>query len=799
MRRAARVAGILLAVGIVLGGAGGLWLRGRVVASLPQLDGDRPLHGLGAAVAIARDARGVPTLRGETRRDLATALGFLHAQERFFQMDLLRRSAAGELAELFGPAAVKQDRKLRLHRFRDVARRVVADADDAEHGLVEAYTAGVNAGLAALGAQPFEYLLLGVDPAPWRPEDSALAILAMFLVLQDESGRRESRLGYMADTLPPELFAFLAPRGTEWDAPIVGPSLETAAIPGPDVFDLRRQPVAPPKAAHAAAGEDEADDSDAGSNNWAIAGSRTADGRAILANDMHLDVAVPNTWYRASLLWSDAGAERRVTGVTLPGTVSVAVGSNGHVAWGFTNSYGDWGDLVVLEPVAGDADAYLTPEGPRRFQHVAEMIRVKGRPDETLDVVETIWGPVIDTDAQGRRRALRWVAHDPAAVNLHSLGLESAGSLVEAQAVANRSGIPAQNFVCVDAQGHIGWTIMGRMPRRVGFDGRLPTSWADGVRRWDGWLAPDEYPRVVDPEGGQIWTANARVVDGAMLAKVGDGGYDLGARARQIRDDLRALAAPAERDMLAVQLDDRALFLARWQKLLLDVLAPAAVAADPRRGELRRLVESWGGRAAVDSAGYRLVRTYRSLVRAQVETPFARAFKHNDDPRFAVGFQAQAEGPLWALVSQRPPHLLDPAFKSWDEALLAAVDATIEQLTRDGRPLERQTWGARNSPRIQHPLSRALSFLSPLIDMPTLPIPGDSNMPRVQDLGEGASERLAVSPGHESDGYFMMPCGQSGHPLSPHYGDGHRDWVEGRPVSFLPGPAVHTLRLVPGT
>ena len=558
-------------------------------------------------------------------------------------------------------------------------------------------------------------------------------------------------------------------------------------MPGPEVCDLRRLSLPGP----AAVPEPEEPEFP-GSNNWALAGTRTPDGRAILANDMHLAITVPNTWYRASLVWPG----HQVTGVTLPGTGAVAVGSNGRVAWGFTNSYGDFRDLVILEQPAHDPDSYLTPAGPRKFEHARETIHVKGAADVPLDLLETIWGPVVDTDHKGRRRALRWVAHDPEALNFHA-GLEAAGSVAEAMAVANRAGIPAQNFVCADADGHIGWTIMGRLPRRVGFDGGVPVSWADGKRRWDGWLTPEEYPRIVDPPGGQLWTANARVVDGAWLARLGDGGYDLGARARQIRDDLSVLKGARERDMLAVQLDDRALFLARWQKLLLRTLDAQAVRGHPRRAEMRRLVAGWGGRAAPDSAGYRLVRGFRMVLQGQVAEPFERAYRLNGERRFKVGFLGQSEGPLWALVSQRPAHLLDPRYRDWDAALLAAVDGTIKILTRDGTPLSQCTWGRLNAPRVRHPLSRALPFLSRWLDMPTLPIPGDSFMPRVQDREFGASERLAVSPGHEADGYFMMPCGQSGHPLSPNYGDGHRDWVAGRPGPFLPGPAEHTLTLVP--
>lgn len=794
----------------VIAAATGLWLRGQLTASLPQLDGEQALPGLSAAVRVERDARGVPTIHGESRIDVARGLGFVHAQERFFQMDLLRRRAAGELAELFGAAAVDLDRRVRIHRFRPLAGRVVERASAEERALTEAYTEGVNAGLAALRAAPFEYVVLRLEPAPWRAEDTVLVALAMFLTLQDEDGRVESNLGLMAELLPPALFDFLAPRGTEWDAPLLGGATAMPAIPGPGVVDLRQRdpaarafrgdaPVAGRAAWNAASsleGEDESSDAALGSNNWAVAGSETADGRAIVANDMHLGIGVPNTWYRARLSFAQDGEPRQIVGVTLPGAASVVVGSNGRVAWGFTNSYGDWGDLVVLEPAPGGTDLYRTPAGARAIERVPETIRVKGAPDQTLEVEQTVWGPIVDRDHLGRRRALRWAAHDPEGVNLGLLALERAGTLAEAQRAANLAGIPHQNFVCADREGHVGWTIMGRIPRRVGFDGRLPGSWADGSRRWDGWLAPEEYPRIVDPPGGRIWTANARVVDGAMLAVVGDGGYDLGARARQIRDGLRELATPTERDMLAVQLDDRALFLSRWQELLLATLTPQAVAGQPLRAELKRLAESWGARAAVDSAGYRLVRGFRSAVAELALDPLSEACR-KADPRFRAFRTFQYEGPLWALVRTRPSHLLDARFATWDELLLAAVDATISQALEQGPRLAERTWGERNSPAVQHPLSRAVPLLARWLDMPRSPIPGDSYMPRVQNGDEGASERLAVAPGHEDDGYFMMPCGQSGHPFSPYYGDGHRDWLQGRPAPLLPGAVQHVLTLRP--
>jgi penicillin amidase len=799
--------GTAAAVALVATGSGA-YLNARLRASLPQIEGERILPGLGAPVRVERDALGVPVVRGASRLDVARATGFLHAQERFFQMDLTRRRAAGELAELVGAAALPADREVRVFRLRAVARRAVAALPPDERALLHAYAQGVAAGLAALGAPPPEYLLLRAAPSPWKDEDSLLCALAMFLTLQGELPGQESGLGLMHDLLPPALFEFLAPRGTEWDAPLEGEPVRQPAIPGPDVVDLRkaapRAAARPARPVPVAWNEVPGDGELAyGSNNWAVSGSHTVGGGALLANDMHLGLNVPNTWYRASLVFPGVDGERRVTGVMLPGAGFVVVGSNGKVAWGFTNSQGDWADLVVLEPDPRNPDAYLTPEGPRVFEHARETIRVKGGQDETLEVASTIWGPVVDKDHRGQKRALAWVPLREGGLNAALFRMESAGDLDEAQRIAPEAGIPHQNFVVADATGRIGWTIMGRIPRRKGYDGRLPSSWADGSRRWDGWLPFAEHPRITDPPSGRIWTANSRVVDGEKLATVGYGGYDLGARQRQIRDDLMAIDKASEPDMLRIQLDDRAVFLARWQKLLLELLTPDVVVNNPLRREARGLVEAWGERAAVDSVGYRIVRAFRSRVSQDVLPPLVASCQQADERFDYLGRRPnqgvrQWEGPLWALVTARPPHLLDPRFASWEALLVASLDAVLADLTQGGATLASRSWGERNTTLIRHPLSRAVPRLAGWLDMPHEPLPGDSHMPRVQHPSNGASERLAVSPGHEEQGYFHMPAGESGHPLSSHYGDGHAAWARGEPTPFLPGPAVHVLTLVPG-
>ncbi len=798
-------AGLVAAVLLVLALGVAAWVWVHLGRSLPQTDGTATLTGLSAEVIVERDAHGTPTISGASRIDVARALGFIHAQDRFFQMDLARRRAAGELAEILGRTALPTDRASRLHRFRDRAARVLAAASADERAQVEAYTAGVNAGLAALRAAPFEYLLLRATPKPWQAEDSVLVIASMFFSLQDATGTAEARAGALYDVFPAPLAEFLNATTSDWDTPLLGDALPAPVPPGPEVFDLRTAaPVQEPINGGSAVPtlaldmtEVEADSR--GSNNWAVAGSRTADGRAILANDMHLGLSVPNIWYRASLVWTgSSGRPMQATGVTLPGVPSLIVGSNGTIAWGFTNTTADWTDRVRLTLAGDDHTRYLTPDGPRSFEVTQETIAVAGEASETLEVRGTIWGPVVGPDTQGRLHAIAWVAHHPEGLNLRLSAMENAASLDEALTIASLSGVPGQNCVLADRDGHIAWTVAGRIPRRAGFDGRLPASWADGTRRWDGWYSPAEYPRVVNPDSGVIVTANNRVVSGRDLERLGDGGYDPGARGRQIRDGLLAIDRADIDDMLRVQLDDRALLMERWRDLALSVLTDTATTT-PGRQQFRRLLqETWTGHASTDSVGYRLARQFRLTVAELALAPFVARVR-TLEPGFPSTPGRSLEGAVWALLTHRPAHLLDPKYADWPALVLGAIDRTVTALSADGRRpgLDARTWGEANTLQAQHPITRAVPQLGRWLDLPRQPLPGDSHMPRFQSATAGASERLAVSPGHEAAGYFHMPGGQSGHPRSPHYRDGHDAWVRGIPTPFLPGPTVARLVLRP--
>lgn len=509
-----------LALLVVCVAVGGFWYL--LDGSLPQLDGTVAVaasrDGWGAhasEASIVRDSLGHVTIEARTRSDAAFATGYAHAQDRFFQMDLLRRVAAGELAALFGAQAVRVDEQNRMHRFRARAREVVNALPADQRALLETYTAGVNAGLASLRVRPFEYCVLRVKPQPWRAEDSILALYAMYLDLQSGEMRQIASRGVLAQQMSPALSEFLLQTASHWDAPLdravpanihVSDNVTSLAIPAerPDWLD------APTEDSHSLLGA-RADDIDwrsaIGSNSFAVAGPRAAaGGAALVANDTHLGLNLPNIWYRLAIhvTASNGGASLRIAGVSLPGAPLIVVGSNGDVAWGFTNSYGHYIDLVEVETDPAHPARYRSPPETSSAQSAHEAVQAQRRPfarrdadasasaatppasnpsawrtasayRETIEVhgaapvsiivYETQWGP--EWRVAGHVFAVHWVAHDPRAANLTLGDMEQAHDVTSAMRVAQRSGVPTQNIVIADRSGHIGWTLAGPLPNRA--------------------------------------------------------------------------------------------------------------------------------------------------------------------------------------------------------------------------------------------------------------------------------------------------------------------------------------------
>jgi len=785
----------LLVLTIVAVAAAWLTLR----AGRAQLGGD--YHSLTAdlrsPVRIERDTLGVATIHGSSRSDVSYALGFVHAQERFFAMDLMRRVAAGELAELVGAAALPLDKPHRALRLRARAQESLASADSDRLAELTAYRNGVNAGLAALGSRPWEYWLLGAKPQPWSEADSILVVDAMFLDLNDSTNARELAFSKMKAALPASVFAFLRTAGGPWDAPLLGPAMSPPALPPPSDIDLSKLD---PKLLKLASIDTPVEAEIVGSNNFAVGGSLTATHAAMVANDMHLGLRVPNIWFRARLQYPNprrAGEGIDLIGVTLPGLPSLVAGSNRHVAWAFTNSYGDWTDWVRVNLDPQDPSRYRTTDGWQTLKQTTEVIKVHNAPDVRLELRDTQWGPIIANDADGTPLALAWTALQRGGVNMELQRLDIAETVDEAIETANRAGMPVQNFVVGDRAGNIGWTLAGHIPRRSGnYDPQLPSDWSEPGTGWNGWLDPSEYPRLPNPASSRLWTANGRTLDfeSKDYAIVGDGGVDLGARAMQIRDDLKAKEQFTPADFLAIQLDDRAVLMNHWHDLLRETLARAN---DAGLAEMKKYNDDWNGRADPASVGYRLARSFRLEVFDTVLDGFAAAVRQKF-PDFKMPLMQQAEHLVGTLIAQHPAHLLPPGYKNWNDLLLRCAQRVAAKANERQGGIAGYRWGEYDTARIRHPLSAALpSRLAALLDMPADELPGDNNMPRVQGPNFGASERFGVQPGHEETGYFHMPGGQSGNPLSPFYGVGHEDWAQGKPTPFLPGEAKYTLQLMP--
>lgn len=738
-------------------------------------------------VVSSRDAQGYLTIRAQSRGDAAFALGFAHAQERYFQMDLLRRNSAGELAELFGMAALDFDKKQRMHRFRDRADAILRDLPKQQRDILERYAAGANAGLQQLGLPPFEYLLLMQQPRPWQSADSLLVIYSMFLDLQGSLGKDELAQGALKAALPLEWYQFLTQHSSDWQAAIDGSEAKALPLPtSPLPTFLKAIP------AQACRDCGLTDSRDIGSNNFAVAAQASNDGRAILADDMHLGIRVPGTWYKAQLSWSEGDKQHSVAGVTLPGAPAVVAGSNGHIAWGFTNSTADWHDVITLK-MDDSGQKYQTPAGLQEFSYNNEVIKVKGEADVVLLVKETQWGPVMP--APFEKFALRWVGYDRESLNLNLLALETAQNSNEALALAPTIGVPAQNLLVADSKGQIGWTIIGAIPARQLQDWDTPQDWSEGKNYWSGYLAAKDYPQIYAPKDGRLWTANARSVGGDALAVLGNGGYDLGARGKQIRDRLFAQTRHDEKSLHDIQLDHEAVFLQRWQQLLLQVLTPEFVAAQQLQ-QYRNWIETDSKAASREAIGYSLLRAFRDKT---LELMFAPLAAQLEAQQLRLrDLKMVPETPAWALLQARRDDTLPGNFQSWDALLQQAVLDSVTQLKAQTEgDLSKARWGMLNSAEIHHPLTKALPFLGRWLNMPADPLAGDRHMPRVQLKVHGQSERMVVSPGHEADGILVIPAGQSGHPLSEFYAADHAYWLGEKPLGFLPQAEKYSLQLLP--
>lgn len=762
--------------------------------AMPQLDGTVQLAKLTAEVRVSSDAHGIPAIKAANRVDAVRALGYVTARDRLFQMELMRRKSAGRLAEIFGDMALENDIKARTYGFHREAKTIAAKLPPEHRRYLQSYADGVNSYMTESGKLPFEFTVLGYQPEPWTPEDSLLVVLGMCENLTAWEERGERMLTVMDSTLPDAMMRFLTP-----DTDFYTEQLQKQAK---SLRPVKAIPVEALASALAAQSSEKSEleqwvrqsDFMAGSNAWVVSGKKTEDGRAILANDMHLGISVPNIWYRIELNYGDTHA----AGLALPGTPLLIAGSNRHIAWGATNLSGDFLDLVKLDVNPANPDQYRVGGQWQRFEEYPETILVKGGAAKQIIVKQTRWGPVAGQPLLDQPVAIHWVALDADAVNLNLFELEQGETLEQAIKVVNSTGGTQLNILLADDKGHIAWTLMGKIPKRFGNDGLVSRSWADGSVGWDGYIKPEDLPQVIDPPEGILASANDRRFGKNYPYVIGHQ-FGNGYRAYRITRQLTQMPKIGEWAMFNLQLDTESEFYVFYQQLALNSLTAEAITKQPDLAGVRDYLLAWNGRADADSLGFALLVEFRKQLIEAVFKPMLSASREADK-NFNYAW-TYIDTPLQALLAEKPLHALPDAahYQNWNVFILGQLQRSLQQLQAQHPDvaLMELNWGMQNKVKHSHPFSKALPMLSNLLDMPSEALPGCSFCVRATGPGFGASERLVVSPGHFDDAILHMPGGQSGHPLSSYYRDQQAYWLKGLPMPLTAGKPEHTLLLQP--
>ena len=775
--RVARALGwaLLAVLLLALAGAAAYWRWSRL--ALPQVDGEARLPGLSAPVTVRRDGLGVPHLQASSLPDLMRAQGYVTAQDRMWQMDLLRRRAEGQLAEAFGSAALVADRDVRTLGLGDAARRALPQVPSDLRVLIDAYADGVNAWLSTHGdSLPLEFRLLRYAPRPWEAADS-LAVGKLLALDLAQGWEDEALRARVYDRLPADVQAMLFPKLFAQDHILVGQDAAVAAGGGEVLTETAR-----------------------GSNNWVISGAHTATGRPLLANDPHLALGVPSIWSAVHL----TSPEMDVAGVVLPGTPGVTLGRNRRIAWGCTNVHDDSADLYVEEFDPRDPDLYRNADGWERVQVRHEAIRVRegalSSVWRTVDHVvrSTRRGPLVTIGA--RQYALRWTALADDAVELTAFArLQRAGDWNEFREAVRLFPGPAQNFVYADVDGHIGWYAAGRMPIRRAGDGARPYRGASADGDWLGFVPFDALPHVFDPPSGRIVTANNRLVGTDYPYKVTRGGIGPW-RAAAVFEDLEAREGWTTDDFARLQGERLSLPHRDLARALL--AAAARHHGDAAWDGVARELGGWDGRlepgsraAALAVFTFRAIGT-RVILPRVAGMPLGRPLSR----RVAA---------IHKLILERPASWVPAADKDWDGVLLGAWRTAESDITDTlGADRSRWTWGALNVMAVQHPLARAASVLGPLLSPPSVPMGGANTTPNVLGITptgavEGPSMRFIANLADADDTRLVNFMGQSGHAASAHYADQFGAWraVETRRLAFsaqkVASEARNTLILRP--
>ncbi len=765
------VIGLMMVIVVGIG-----WFLSIARSALPELDGPLPVAGVSAPVSVTRDGHGVPTIESATVDDLFFAQGYVTAQDRLFQMDLMRRAAVGELAEIVGDIALEHDRRQRILGIRATAEKGLQSITNDDRQQFSAYARGVSAFINSHRDKlPLEFRILGYSPRPWTVQDSLAVGYQMVETLSIGPGDAitgEKVLAKLGPDLTADLYV-----NTSWrDHPPTAPAPALDAAPP-------AQTSAPRSLAtiFSQSGTSELlspwietllrdDPVRLGSNNWVVSGAHTTTGKPLLSNDMHLGHQMPNLWYEAHLKSGDLD----VAGVTLPGYPYVFVGHNRRVAWGFTNVGPTVQDLYV--ETFNDGGEYLTPDGWKKPDVRGEVIHVKGKPDVTISVAVTRHGPIVSDLSPGetRKLALRWTLYDGIRNPFYSV--DRAQNWQDFRNAFSGFDAPGQNVVYADVDGNIGYQATGKIPIRASGDGSLPSDGSINAHEWTSYIPFEKLPSVLNPTSGIIGTANGRITPDDYPYSISSQ-WEAPWRTDRIYRVLGSGKKFSVSDMLALQTDT----YSELDRFIADKLVYAIDHAKAPSAQARKaadILREWNGQMSADSAAPTIVsKTRLELKRLLLEPKLGPAPESNEIIRSSLNWKSYT-----------------------NELLAAAVDVALKQAPAD---LSSWKWGLQNSLTIQSPVLGKIPILRRWTGPGEQPQSGSGYTVKASGRDYGPSERFTADLSNLDASTLNVVTGQSGNFLSPYYMDQWKAWYTGYTFmlpfskSAVAESATHRLLLEP--
>src|SRR5271170_6243108 len=829
MTRASRILRNLFAALLLVAGAALLLCWWVVHRPLARVEGSVAIGGLQDGVIVDRDGWGRPWIRAKSLQDVVTAQGYVIAQDRLWQMDLLRRAAGGDLSEIFGEVGLAYDKENRTLGMRQAAERAAADASSEIRGLLEDYARGVNDNIAERGGKlPIEFAALGYKPRPWTPADTYLISLYMYKTLTStwkEKLNRQWITEKVGDERARDLFVsdspldhFIWTAGTSLPARAASADLTSStrsgerARDGDRDGDSGRAGAAPPIAAREwdmartflAQFEEESSET-IGSNNFVVSGAHTASGKPLLANDTHLQLSIPALWYIVHLTAPGLNVE----GFALPGAPLVIIGHNERIAWGFTNSNADVEDLYVEKFSAANPLEYSAGGKMLTAQVRHEVIAVRGKPSVEMDVVVTRHGPIVQRDAAehgGRAYALRWTALEPGGLDFGFPLLGEARDWNSFIETTRHIAGPGQNTIYADVDGNIGFTIPARIPVRANGSGALPVPGDTDLYEWKGYIPFEELPRVENPPDGIIATANARTVGPGYKYYLSDrqaGPY----RTARLYELLSASTGLTAARCNEIQND----IVSLPNRFLAGALVQAAKVKQPTDARAQRLIArlaGWDARATAESAETSFVEYTRRALFVRLLQPYLG----DAVTKYELWEPQSVYNDVWwrdkvfleNLLRERPAAWLPSGFANYDELLMASADDAVAALQKQtGQATESGwNWGRLHPLDMVHPLGRS-GPLHGLLSVGPYGQGGTIDTVRAMGVGHGPAMRF-VADLADFDGSLMeIPTGESGQYGSPYYRDQFAEWFAGRgiPAAFSiaaeDAAREHRLTLLP--